>query len=486
MAFKDLREWIKRLEDEGELKRVKTKVDWNLELAEIVRKSYSQRGPALLFENIKDHEHTRSKKFFAGSLATRSRFALMFGLTKETPRERIISVIRERLKQPLKPVLVETGPVKENILTDKDIDLFQFPVPKYHPLDGGRYIDTFCGVVTRDPDTGMINVGLYRGMVADKNKIGKYLIPHQHWGQHYLKYQSRGEPMPVAIVYGWDPVLPLVAGMPLSHPPTEYEVMGGLRQKPVELVKCETVDLEVPASAEIVVEGTISPNPDDYIVEGPFGEWTGYYGWSRKRPYVEVKCITHRNDPILQGQVEGSRPGVVSEGGYQGFYTHSALLWNYLEKAGVPGILDIRPLPNIAVRIRKMYEAHARQVAAAIWGSCMTYEFSKIIIVVDEDVDIHNIRDLELALRDRLDPKDDIAVWKNPGYSLDPSIPWELRDELAYGGSPQNKLLIDLTINWEKHPVRAEWGNRRYPPICKDTPKEIIELVERRWQEYGI
>jgi 4-hydroxy-3-polyprenylbenzoate decarboxylase len=176
MAFKDLREWIEKLESEGELKRVKAKVDWNLELAEIVRKVYSKRGPALIFENIKDHENTRCKKFFTGSLATRSRFALMFNLPKESPREKIISVIRERLTQPLKPLLIKTGPVKENIVMGNDIDLFQFPVPKYHPLDGGRYIDTFCGVVTKDPDTGMTNVGLYRGMIVSKNKILSYLI----------------------------------------------------------------------------------------------------------------------------------------------------------------------------------------------------------------------------------------------------------------------------------------------------------------------
>ncbi len=485
MGYKDLRAWIEKLEAEGELKRIKAKVDWNLELAEVARRALAQRGPALLFENIKDHENTRSTKLFTGALTSRGRVAMMLGLPKDTPREDIVAVIRKRFKESVKPVRVKTGPVKENIVAGDDIDLFQFPVPKWHPLDGGRYIDTFCGVVTRDPDTGWLNVGLYRGMIRGKNKVAKFLIPHQHWGQHYLKYRQRGEAMPVALVYGWDPVLPFVAAAPLAHPPDEYETMGALRQKPVELVKCETSDLEVPSSAEIVIEGTISPDPATYELEGPFGEWTGYYGWSRKRPVVQVKCITHRNDPILRGQAEGMKPGVVSEGGYIGFYSHAALLWNYLDNAGVRGVLDIVPVPTIVVKIHKMYEGHARQVAAAIWGSTMTMEFAKVITVVDEDVDIHNLRALELAVRNRVDPKDQIVVWPNPGYSLDPSIPWELRDELKYGGSPQNKLLIDATIDWTKHPIREEWGNRRYPPRATEMLPEIEELVTKRWKEYG-
>lgn len=485
MGFKDLREWINRLEAEGELKRITTEVDWNLELAEVARRAISQRGPALLFENIKDHKNTRCTKFFTNALTKRSRVALMLGLPKDTPREELVRIIRKRFKEAIAPVPVKSGPVKENIVKGDDIDLFQFPAPKWHPLDGGRYIDTFAGVVTRDPDNGGLNVGCYRGMIRDKNKIGKLLIPHQHWGQHYLKYQRRGEAMPVAIVYGWDPSLPFVAGAPLAHPPYEYETMGAIRQEPVELVKCETSNLEVPASAEIVIEGIISPDPATYEDEGPFGEWPGYYGWNQLRPVVEVKCITHRNDPILRGLVEGMKAGVISEGGYAGFYSHSALLWNYLECAGVPGVLDIVPAPTVVVKIRKMYEGHARQVAAAIWGTTISVEFAKIVMVVDEDVDIHNLRALELALRDRVDPKDGLVVWPTAGYSLDPSISLELRQELKYGGSPQNKLLIDATIDWVKHPIRKEWGNRRYPPTCAEMPPEIEDLVTRKWKQYG-
>ncbi|MFQ5827156.1 MAG: UbiD family decarboxylase [Dehalococcoidia bacterium] len=486
MAFKDLRGWINKLEVEGELKRIKAEVDWNLELAEVARKAIGQRGPALLFENIKGHQQTRCTKLFTNGLASRSRIALMLGLPRDTSQEGLVQVTRKRFKEAVKPLHLETGPIKENIVKGDEVDLFQFPVPKWHPLDGGRYINTFCGVVTRDPDTDEVNVGLYRGMIAGKNKITAYLIPQQHWGQHYLKYQQRGEAMPVAVVYGWHPALLFVAGTPLSHPPSEYETMGAIRQEPVELVKCETSDLEVPAAAEIVVEGTISPDPASYEMEGPFGEWLGYYGWSRKRPVIEIHCISHRNDPIFRGQVTGQKPGMISEAGYMTFTSYAALMWNYLESAGVPGMLDIVPVPTIVVKIHKLYEGQAKQIAAALWGSWLSPQFAKTIMVVDEDVDIHNLRALELAFRDRVDPKDDLVVFPaNPGSPLDPDLSWEERDEWEYGTGIQNKLLIDATIDWRKHPPREEWGGRRYPPRCAEMLPEIEALVNERWKEYG-
>lgn len=184
-------------------------------------------------------------------------------------------------------------------------------------MDGGRYINTYCGVITRDPDSGQLNVGLYRGMIAGKNKISVFMVPEQHWGLNYLEYKQRGQAMPIAVAYGRDPVMIFVASAPVAAP--EYEVMGEMRGQAVPLVKCETSDLEVPASAQIVVEGTVSPDPATFEIEGPFGEWPGYYGWSRKRPVIKVDCITHRNDPIFQGQVEGMRPGIISEAGYMAF-----------------------------------------------------------------------------------------------------------------------------------------------------------------------
>ena len=486
MAFQDMREWLDKLEAEGELKRVKAKVDWDGEIAEISRRMLAERGPAILFENIKDHENTWCRKLFTSGLGTRGRIALMLGLPKGTPRREIVQLLRKRLKEPIKPAFVNTGPVKENIIKGEDVNLFQIPVPKWHPLDGGRYINTWCGVVTMDPDTGEHNVGLYRGMILSNNKIGVQLLPVQGWGTHYGKYQLRGKPMPVAIVYGWDPCLAFTAAMPLADI-TEYEAMGAIRQQPVPLVKCETNDIMVPAAAEIIVEGSISPDPNTYEIEGPFGEWTGYYGMARKRPVIKVDCITFRNDPIYRGMIEGVRAGIVNEDAMASFVIYSALMWNILEQQGIPGILDVAPGPITVVKIHKTYQGQAKHIASALWGSRLAVNTLKIIMVVEEDVDIHNLRALQLAMQNFVDPTKDLVVFPmNLGSNLDVSLSEEDKNELKYGAGLQNKLLIDATIDWTTHPIREEWDNRRIPLTCTESLPDVVELVNNRWKEYGL
>jgi len=189
MGYKNLRKWIETLEGANELTRVKAEVDWNGEIGAITRKVFSNRGPALLFENIKDYKNGTCTRLFTGGLATKNRIAMMLDLPTSTRMKDLVEVVRNRFKNPIEPRIVEDGPVKENVHTS-GIDLLKFPVPKWHDLDGGRYINTFCGVVTKDPQTGITNVGLYRGMILNKNKIGVLLVPAQGWGIHYLKYQA--------------------------------------------------------------------------------------------------------------------------------------------------------------------------------------------------------------------------------------------------------------------------------------------------------
>ena len=486
MGFKDQREWLDKLEAEDELRRISSTVALDGELSAIVGKIFAQRGPAMLFESISGYENTWCQKIFIGGLATRRRIALMMGMPKDTPHSDLVSVLRNRFKEPVQPVMVDNGPVKENIITGKEIDLFQIPVPKWHPNDGGRYISTWCGVVTMDPDTGEHNVGMYRGMIVSRNKIGVLLVPAQGWGKHYAKYQQRGEPMPVAVVYGWDPSLGFMAATPLTSI-GEYEAMGAIRQEAVPLVKCETSDINVPASAEIVIEGCISPDPATYEMEGPFGEWTGYYGMSRKRPVIKVECISFRNEPVFRGNLEGLKAGIVNETAVTAYEAYSAVMWDILEAQGIPGILDVVPAPWTTVKIHKTYQGQARHIAAAIWGSRLSVNVGKTVMVVEEDVDIHNMRALQLAVQTCVDPAKDIVIFPmNLGSSLDVSLAFEDRDELAYGASLQNKFLIDATVDWTTHPLKEEWGNRRLPPTCTEQLPEVIKFVENRWAEYGL
>jgi UbiD family decarboxylase len=485
MASRDLRIWMQQLEAAGEFKRVTAKVDWNDEISQIIRKVYENKGPALLFENIKGHEKTFCRKLFTNGMGTQSRVNLMLGLSTETPVIDVIQTIRNRIKKPIAPVMVKSGPVKKNKITGKDIDLFQIPVPQWHPLDGGRYINTFFGTVTKDPDTGINNVGIYRGQILGKNKIGVLLIPMKDWGITYDKYKAMGKPMPVAFVYGYDPTLLAVAGSPVNGP--EYDLAGGMRGEPIELVKCETSDIDVPAYAEIVIEGTISPDPNTYEVEGPFGEGSGFYGEARKRPVVEVKCITYRDDPIFRGSLVGTKHGVSNEINTLVSTMMTVVTWNTLETQEIPGILDVSIGPLSAVKIHKTYQGQPRQIAAALWGSKFAGHHFNAVIVVEDDVDIRNTASLLAAMHDKADFKRDLVVYPlYIGSPIDVSVPYTLRDELAYGASVQNKLLIDATTDWEVHPIRAEWGNQRFPPVAHFSLPETEKLVEKRWKEYGL
>jgi 4-hydroxy-3-polyprenylbenzoate decarboxylase len=484
MESKDLRSWLNYLEKNGELLRIKAQVDSDLEISEILRKSMRKRGPAVLFENIKNFEKGWCTKLFAGGLASRSRMALMFGLPKETSYQDIVKVLRKRLKEPLEPVAVETGPVKENVIKGNDVDLYKIPVPKWHALDGGLYINTWCGVVTMDPDTGERNVGTYRGMITGKNKISTLLIWSQDWGKHYAKYMQRGEPMPVAVIYGWDPSMVFTAGFPFQG--DEYRIMGSIMQEPVPLVKCETSQLQVPASAEIVLEGTISTDQSSYEHEGPFGEFNGFYGgWGGIKPVINVSCITHRNDPVYRGNIEGMSKGVVSETGMCSFVAYSAAMWEVLESQGLAGgVIDLIPAPWAVIKIHKTYQGQPKQIAAALWGSKLSVFTLKTIMVVEEDVDIHELRELQLAFQSNVNPTKDLIVFPmNVSTPADISNPDESKDGIT--SDTQVKLLIDATVDWDTHPTRAEWGGKRLSPRCTDSPPEVAEKVNKRWKEYG-
>lgn len=490
--MRDLRKWMSQLGSEGELKRISSEVLWDTEMGAILHEICLRKGPAILFENIKDYRDSFCTKFFAGSLATFSRIALMYDLPKETTVSDLVKITKELLDRRVAPVVVKDGPVKENKIDKDRINLFQLPVPKWHPGDGGRYINTSCGIVTADPDTGIENIGLYRGMIGSKNTIPSALVKAKDWGLHYAKCCEKGIPMPVAVVYGGDPLIPYLASIPVPGGICEYDVIGGFRKEPLELVKCETSDLRVPATAEIVLEGFVSPDPETYGIEAPFGEYTGYYGEiGSRKPTIQVECITYRKDPILTGTLTETIPGVLTEIGTLASVPQAALAWRTLESQGIPGILDIRVPPatvctNIFIKIHKTYRGQAKQIAAALWGSGAAHTRYKNVMIVDEDIDIYDYEALEWAFAYRVNAgENDLVVF--PGCSgsiMDPSTRLEDRDPVKYGTGKWNRLLIDATMNWD-FPRRPEWGNNFYPPLNRFN-EEILESVRKRWKEYGL
>ncbi len=482
MTVRDLRGWITTLEAAGELGRVKTEVDWDLEIGGILREICDTEGPAVLFENIKDYKDTICTKLFTGSLATFPRVALMLALPKDTPYQELIRVWRERSRKAIKPVVVDTGPCKENILRGDDIDLFQFPVPHWSKLDGGRYISTFNGVVTKDPDTGWENVGLYRAMIHDKSSTSMSVVMGQHIWMHWRKYRPKGKNMPLAIAIGGDQLLPAVAASPIPPDQDEWDIIGALCQEPVELVKCETVDLRVPASSEIIIEGEVLTDITTFKNGGPFAEFTGHYGGKGQRPVFKVSCITFRNNPIFQGAITGLP---ITEDHRLASISHSATIWDLLEER-MTGVTGVNADPstayaNIIVQINNSYYGQVHQVAANIWSSGLSNNMGKNIIVCDEDVDIYDLKRVFWAIGYRVDPTRDIITF--PGWisALDPIVHPDER--LGLGGNKGTRLLIDATKAIDKPRSDKMFGQRF--PLLAYPDQDTMNLVRKNWAKYG-
>ncbi|MYU21134.1 UbiD family decarboxylase [Streptomyces sp. SID8352] len=488
----DLRTWLDVLEAAGQLAHVRSRVDWDEEIGAITRATLALGGPALLFENITDHTQGRCTRFLTGGLGNKHQVRLLLSLPEDTSDQAVVRHLKETFQRPVPPRVVDTGPVKENILRDDAINLWEFPVPKWHHTDGGRYIDTFCGVVTQDRVTQRDNIGIYRGQVLGERKIGKLLIPTQGWGGHFQQHREAAKSMPVAVVYGGHDALPFCAGTPFPKRICEWDMMGAVLGQPISLVPCETVPLHVPASAEIVVEGYIDPDPATYEDEGPFGEYPGYLGGqSSPKPVLRVTCVTHRDDPILRGSLEASRPGFPTEDGQLCAYAWSAVAWNMLEDAGVSGITDVwmsavSTGASIIVQIHKMYRGHAQQVAAALWGTAASQWFWKNVIVVEEDIDIRDPVALDWAVAFRVNAGMGDITFYGPtfGSVLDPSTPPEKANAAKYGTGEWTRVLIDATRSWERE-RRPEYGNRRYPPLYK-LDSALEDRIAKRWPEYGI
>jgi 4-hydroxy-3-polyprenylbenzoate decarboxylase len=496
VAFGDMRAWIAALAAAGELRQIDAEVDWNIEIGTIMRLAQGAGcGPALLFNNIKDYNRpgSRCRRIFGCGLSSYRRVAMMLGLAPDTHPRELVKIGRSLLNGSVPPVIVKGGPVKENVITGDAVDLYELPVPFWNRLDGGRYLLTYGGVVTKDPDSGVMNVGLYRGMVASRNEIPILLWRAQHIGQHFTAWEQAGKKeMPIAVAIGWEPSLGFTAGAPVPKGICEYDVMGAIRGAPVELVKCETVDLLVPATAEIVIEGYLGIDPSTYVVEGPFAEFTGYVAGDRSpKPTIRVTAITHRSDPILRGTIEGSLPGSFSENAVCSSIMRAATAWNVLDRAGVPGITDVWCPPvhagiNLLIQMKQTYRGQAKQAANAIWGSSAAHVRYKHVTVVDDDIDIHDYAAVDWAIAYRVNAgEDDIVIMPSTfGAGLDPSTRRRDRNAALFGTGKWNRVLIDATMNLDYDPD-PDLGGARFPPVVWPD-REDVDAAYARFAELGL
>ena len=465
MLYHDLRGWIDRADQFGELRRVEG-ADWNLEIGAITEVAQRmENSPAILFDRIRGYPPGR--RILVGyHNPTLKRHCLTNHLPLDYNRDQFIQAWKERLNQPrlIPPKIVEGGLLLENVFEGKEIDLFSLPVPHWHEEDGGRYLGTADITITRDPDEGWVNLGCYRVMVHDRDTLALYISPGHHGNIHRQKYFDRGKPLPVAVSFGPDPLLWLVATMDLGWGSSEYDYAGGIRGEPFEVIQGKYTGLPIPAAAEVAIEGEIVPGAE--IKEGPFGEFTGYYAsGERTEPILKVKRLMYRNNPIITGA-----PPIRPAPGADATLIRSAFIWDHLDKAGVPDVRGVACHQNrffVVVSIRQRYPGHARQ-AAMIASQCRAGALlTRYVAVVDDDIDIWDINDVLWALCTRVEPAQDIDVsrrcWSNP---LDPIIP---RQERGFN----SRAIIDACRPYE-------WM-KDFPPVSGASP----ELKERVLKKFG-
>ena len=407
--------------------------------------------------------------------------AIALEMNPDADENSLIQQYVDRMQKPIKPVIVKDGPCKENKFFGKDVNVLKFPVPWWAEKNGGRYIGTWHQVVTRDPETGWTNVGTYRMMVHEPNICGIQLSPFQHAGMMYSKHKKMNKPMPIAVAIGSDPVANFVGGSPLPANVNEWEIAGALREKPIELVKCETVDLEVPAHSEIILEGEV--NLSDMRREGPFGEHTGYYGGGvRELPTVKINCITHRDNPIFSGTAVGVP--VTEQTRLSGF-VWAASAWAMYREARFPGVVAINcpagsdPELCAIIAINKSYSSQALD-AGRLFLSNKVGKQMKHVIVVNDDINVFDLNQVLWAINTRFQAGRDLYITRNEsGSRLDPSVP---REQIGH----TDKVILDATWNSTYlFPPRPEWDGNIYPPIVT-TSAEMLDFINKRWHEYGI
>ncbi len=484
MAFADLREFIAFLDKRGQLKRVTSPVSPDLEITEITDRVSKAGGPALLFENVTGFDMPVAINLF-GSYDRMSwalgvnnldelgdRLQRWLDLVQNRPPEGLIE--KAKLLPELAelarigPHTVSHAPCQEVVFTD-NLDVTRLPVLQCWPLDGGRYLTlTMCH--SKDPETGKRNIGMYRVQVRDARTVGMHWQIHKGGAAHFRDATARGtKRMDVAVAIGADPASIYAATAPLPPGVDELLFAGFLRHKPVDVVQCKTVDVKVPATAEIVLEGYV--DTAELLPEGPFGDHTGHYTPVEPYPVMHLTAITHRRNPIYATTIVGKPP---MEDAYLGKATERFFL--HLLRVVLPEIVDINmPVEGgfhnvVIVSIRKRYPGHAKKVMAGIWGM-MLMMLSKFIIVVDENVDVQNLHEVLFRVGNNVDPKRDTLLVDGPVDALDHSSPYE-----KYGW----KMGLDATAKLpdEGHP-------RQWPPDIEMTP-EIKALVTSRWAEYGI
>ncbi len=485
MKFKDLREFIRFLEDKGELRRITAPVNHELEITEITDRVIKSGGPALLFENVIGFD----TPVLVNMYGTQQRTAWAVGVENLDALAGRVEGLLDMMHDPpqglmgklkalgqlvhlasFQPKTVTNAPCQEVVIQGSDVDLYRFPILKCWPLDGGPFI-TLPLVITKDPETGVQNYGTYRMQVYDKQTTGMHWQTHKVGTHHYrLSHELGLEKLDVSVALGGDPATIWTGSAPLPPEMDEMAVAGFLREEGVELVKSKTNDLLVPAQAEIVLEGYVVPGEERE--EGPFGDHTGYYSMEDPYPVFHVTCITQRKEPIYPAALVGRPP---MEDYWMGKVTERVFL--PLMKLVLPEIVDINmPAEGsftnlVIVSIKKEFPGHGKKVMHGLWGLGLM-SLVKAIIVVDHNVDVHNMSEVAWRVTNNIDPSQDFVFSTGP------------IDDLDIGSSTRGvggKVGIDATI---KLPLEGGRQGDWPPDIIMD--QAVKDLVDGKWSDYGL
>jgi len=474
VIHKDNREFIAALEKTRDVVRIKDEVDWELEAGAIVRRTNELKGPSVLFEKLKGY--SSEYRIFATPLASLRRISTAMGLPVDTPHKLIQEEYGERVSKPIKPVAVKNAPCKEVVMTGDDVDLYRFPAPYIHTGDGGRYMCTWHLVATRDPETKWMNYGMYRAMIHDQRTLGDLILDYQHQGyMYYNKYLPHNMPMPFAIAIGCDPLTSMVAAAFFRKGEAESDFSGGLHKSPLEVVKCETNDLMVPANAEIVIEGEVAI--DRLIPEGPFGEYTGYRHPERRflPPYM-VKTITHRKNPILTMSNMGMP---VDDSAVCLSITTGNAIKRFLKVRGIT-VQDVHsPIETVGFSAIISVKITEPGLPEKIANTFRDRALASKIFIVDDDIDPFNLAEVVQAFSSKCHPANGVKVIQAP--FTNPLNPYLSHEDRKKNYEPLDILDCTWPYEWSREkdvPPRSGF-NDIYP-------EDIRKKVLKNWDKYGL
>ncbi|HVA24342.1 MAG TPA: UbiD family decarboxylase [Chloroflexota bacterium] len=473
-VFDDLQSFVAACQEVDDWRQIDG-ADWDLEIGALTEATAEliPEPPLLLFDNIKGYPP--GYRIVALAIASYRRVALAMGLPLDRSKLELTRLAARKVigAKPIPPQRVSSGLVMDNVFEGDAVDLWRFPVPRFHASDGGRYIGTGDALISRDPDSGFVNVGTYRMQLHEGNLLGLWMSPGQHGRLIAQRYWDSGQACPVAATFGGDQLLFMASHTKVPWGQCELDVAGGLRGRPIEIIEGPLTGLPIPAHAEIAIEGEIPPPSEEARDEGPFGEWPGYYsggtrGTGEAQPVIRVKALYHRDRPMLINEAP-LWPGAIKHG----LPINGGILWEQLEAAGIQDITGVgwHTPYMIVVAIRQRYSGHAKQVGHGVLACSASARNGRYVVVVDDDIDPTDIKEVLWAMETRVDPAGDIEIvdgaWSTP---LDPRM------------SPEKRANKDHTNSRAVfYAVRPFIWKDKFPPVSR-SPRDLRQQIVEKYR----